>query len=77
MGNSQSSDKNKPDYQQHPRLGVVQMIEKEGEDSAIMLYSVPIKSEYEIDQWLKAKQLIQNSETEDVLFLPIKHSFEK
>lgn len=45
MGNSQSSDQNKPDYQQHPRLGVIQLIEKEGEDSSTMLYNVPIKNE--------------------------------
>ena len=77
MGNSQPTTNDKTDSFQHPRLGNIRVIEKENTENAFIEYGVPVRNEDEIEKWQKSKQLIQNSETKEVLFLPLSQTFER
>lgn len=76
MGNNQPLVEGKAENVEHPRLGNIKVIKKEG-DQTFIEYSVPVRNEQEIEQWQKMKQAISNSETKEVLFLPLSQQFER
>lgn len=77
MGGSQPSAKDKFESFQHPRLGNIRVIQRENTENVFIEYDVPVRNDHEIEQWQRGKQLIQNSETKEVLFLPLSHTFER
>lgn len=78
MGSKQTSETGTQD---HERLGLIKINEAEDTESqeifSTMQLSRPVESEKQVETWLKEISRIDDSETREVLLLPLKNDFEK
>jgi anaerobic ribonucleoside-triphosphate reductase len=85
MGNSQKKEVEEERIE-HERLGSIKLElkardlqleqEEDEEDCYLMHLTRTIESEKTYNEWLKAMTQLDDSETKEVILLPIKHHFE-